>query len=230
MHQVIRYILLVLAKAVSLLLSLTVLFFASGLLLSSVPVNTSFAQASEPDAIEIFVTSNGVHTDIIVPVKTTYIDWRSKIPLHHFENLDSSYAYIGFGWGDRRFYMQTPEWSDLKLDVAITSAFWPTRTAMHTEYIKYKLQPNSHQRPILITPEQYKSLIKYIDESFQKKEGQYIHISNSGYSHKDTFYEANEKFYLLKNCNHWVNQGLKAMGVKTALWAPFPFAIMRHLR
>ncbi|GAB3202277.1 TIGR02117 family protein [Pontibacter aydingkolensis] len=207
-----------------------VLFFATGFILSSFPLNRSFAQATESDSIEIFVTSNGVHTDIIVPVVTPYIDWRTKIPLSDFERVDSSYAYLGFGWGDRRFYMETPEWSDLKPGVVLSSALWPTRTAMHVEYIRNKLKPNKHQRPILVSPEQYQSLINYIDESFQKQNGSYRHISDSGYSHNDTFYEANGKFYLFKNCNNWVNQGLRKMGVKTAIWAPFPYAIMRHLR
>ena len=94
---------------------LVVLFFIFAFVLSSIPVKSSMAQAPQPDAtVEIFVTSNGVHTDIVVPVSTSLIDWRDKIPLHHFRNIDSSYRYLAFGWGDRRFYMETPEWDDLK--------------------------------------------------------------------------------------------------------------------
>ena len=230
MRQVLGRILRFSGKAASVLADFAVLFFVVGFVLSSFPVNRSFAQATEPDSVEIFVTSNGVHTDIIVPVVTPFIDWRTKFPLHHFGKVDSSYAYLGFGWGDRRFYMETPEWKDLKPGVALSSALWPTRTAMHVEYIRKRLQPNRYQRPILITPEQYKRLIIYIDKSFQQPEGRYLHISGSGYAHNDTFYEANGKFYLLKNCNNWVNQGLRRMDVKTSLWAPFPYCIMRHLR
>lgn len=211
-------------------LGLTVLFFLAAIILSSVPVNNSFAQSADDDGIEIFVTSNGVHTDIVVPVVTPYIDWRHKIPLHQFENVDSSYAYLSFGWGDRRFYMQTPEWSDLTPEVAITAAFWPTPTAMHVEYIKSALAPTKRQQPVRVSPEQYLKLVQYIDASFQKQNGEYLHIANSGYTYKDTFYEAHGKFYILKNCNNWVNSGLKAMGVEAAWWAPIPFAVMRHLR
>ncbi|MBC5993400.1 TIGR02117 family protein [Pontibacter cellulosilyticus] len=230
MQQILIYLLRILGKIVTFLADFVVLFFAAGFILSSFPVNSSFAQTTEPDSIEVYVTSNGVHTDIIVPVVTPYIDWRTKVPLHHFGNVDSTYSYLAFGWGDRRFYMETPKWGDLKPGVAMSAAFWPTRTAMHLEYIKNRLEPNRHQRPILISPAQYKNLITYINKSFQKKNGNYMHISNSGYSHNDTFYEAHGKFYLFKNCNNWVNHGLKAMKVKTAIWAPFPYAIMRHLR
>ncbi|MFD2514313.1 TIGR02117 family protein [Pontibacter locisalis] len=211
-------------------LSLTALFFVAAFILSSIPVNSSLAQSTEEDAIEIFVTSNGVHTDIVVPVVTPYLDWRSKLPLHHFEHVDSSYSYISFGWGDRRFYMQTPEWSDLTPEVAITAALWPTPTAMHVAYIRSGLAPTKRQQPVKITPDQYIELIKYIDSSFQKQNGSYLHIAGTGYTSNDTFYEAHGKFHLLKNCNNWVNSGLKAMGMEAALWAPLPFAVMRYLR
>ncbi|MFT2008986.1 TIGR02117 family protein [Pontibacter sp. 13R65] len=211
------------------MLLLVVTFFVLGFLLSSIPVNRSFAQTTE-SKIEIFVTSNGVHTDLIVPVATPYIDWRRKLPLQHFASADSSFTHIGFGWGDRRFYMETPEWSDLKLGVALSSALWPTRTAMHVEYIRSSLLPNDRQRPVLLTEAQYLDLIRFIDSSFQKQEGQYLLIANSGYSGYDNFYEAHGKFYATKNCNSWVNKGLKAAGVKTAWWAHFPYAIMRHLK
>lgn len=212
------------------LLALVLLFLLSGFILSSIPVNRGYAQSQSPDSIEIFVTSNGVHTDIVVPVATPHRDWRQLLPLHHYGAVDSSYRYVAFGWGDRRFYMQTPEWTDLTPNVAFTAALWPTRTAMHVEYIQNKLIPTKRQRPILISAEQYRQLIAYIDASFVRQQGQYTHIPNSGYTPHDTFYEAHGRFYLLKNCNNWVNQGLKSMNVRAPLWAPFPYAIMRHLR
>lgn len=207
------------------------LFLLSALALSSIPVNTSLAQApQEEEVVEIFVTSNGVHTDIVVPVATPYTDWRRKLPLHHFANADSSYTHVAFGWGDREFYMKTPSWRDLTLDVALRASLWPTPSAMHATYIPSRLTPTKHQLPVLLSPEQYRQLVGYIDASFQKENGNYRHITGSGYTGQDTFYEAHGKFYILKNCNNWVNQGLKAAGVEAALWAPLPFAVMRHLR
>ncbi|RDV16242.1 TIGR02117 family protein [Pontibacter diazotrophicus] len=209
---------------------LAVLFIFSAFVLSSIPVNSSVAQSPPAAPVEIYVTSNGVHTDIVVPVVTPTIDWRNKIPLHHFESADSSYQYLAFGWGDRQFYMETPEWSDLTLGVALRATLWPTPSAMHVEYIASQLTPTKRQQPVLLSAEDYQDLVQYIDASFQQESGQYKHIPNSGYTGLDTFYEAHGKFYILKNCNNWVNQGLKAAGIEAALWAPLPFAVMRHLR
>lgn len=207
------------------------LFLFSAFVLSSLPVKPSFAQASqEQEQIEIYVTSNGVHTDLVVPVATPYIDWREKVPLHHFKRADSSYTHLSFGWGDREFYLKTPSWSDLTPGVALRAALWPTPTALHVEYIHSGLVPTKRQRPVLLSGEQYRQLVQYIDSSFQKENGAYRHITGSGYTRQDTFYEAHGKFYILKNCNNWVNGGLKAAGVETAFWAPLPFAVMRHLR
>ena len=208
-----------------------VLFLISAFVLSSFPAKSGFAQVPQAEEqVEIFVTSNGVHTDIVVPVATPYIDWREKVPLHHFANADSSYTHLSFGWGDREFYMKTPSWGDLTPGVALRAALWPTPTAMHVEYIASRLTSTKRQQPVLLSTEQYRQLVLYIDASFQKENGSYRHITGSGYTEQDTFYEAHGKFYILRNCNNWVNQGLKAAGVEAALWGPLPFAVMRHLR
>ena len=212
--------------------AILLVFFISivvALLLSFIPVNTNFAQTKQ-DSVQIFVTSNGIHTDLVLPVKTPLLDWRDKIPVQHFAGADSSDNSIAFGWGDRKFYMETPEWKDLTLEVALAAVFWPTPSALHVEYIPTALKPGKHQRPVQLSAEQYLKLVQYIHNSFRTKNGEYMLIKGAGYTLEDNFYEGREKFYFPKNCNNWVNSALKAAGVKTAFWAPFPFTIMRHLR
>jgi len=208
---------------------MTALYVAAGLVLGSIPVNNSYAQAKQ--GVEIFVTNNGVHTDFVLPVKTAYIDWRDKLHLQDYAGADSTFTHVGFGWGDRKFYMETPEWKDLTLTTAITSLFWPTRTAMHVEYIARPLQQNKYQQPVLVTEEQYQALVQYILDTFQQQpNGEFILIEGMGYNDRDNFYEANGKFHLFKTCNGWVNGGLKAMDHRAAFWAPFSFSVMRQVR
>jgi uncharacterized protein (TIGR02117 family) len=199
------------------------------LLLSFVPVNTSFAKGQQ-ETIEIFITSNGIHTDFVLPVETKVINWREKLPLSQFRGVTNNYESISFGWGDRKFYMETPEWSDLTLKVALSAVFWPTPTAMHVQYIPNTLQPSKRKRPVHLTLAQYSKLVIYIQDSFQTDSSGFILIPGAGYTPLDNFYEGKGKFFFPKNCNNWVNAGLKAAGVKTAFWAPFPFSIMRHLK
>jgi uncharacterized protein (TIGR02117 family) len=211
------------------LLLMTVLYILSGLVLGSIPVNSSYAQAAK--GIEIFVTDNGVHTDLVLPVKTEYIDWRDKLHVQDYVGADSSFTHVGFGWGDRRFYMETPEWTDLTFTTAITSLFWPTRTAMHVEYIARPLRQNKFQQPVIISEAQYQALVQYILDSFQQQpDGEFMLIEGMGYHDRDNFYEAHGKFHIFKTCNGWVNGGLKAMGHRAAFWAPFSFSVMRQVR
>ncbi|WP_169336196.1 TIGR02117 family protein [Pontibacter roseus] len=208
---------------------MTALYLAAGLVLGSIPVNSSYAQATQ--GVEIWVTDNGVHTDLVLPVKTAYMDWRDKLHLQDYAGADSTFTHVGFGWGDRQFYMETPEWTDLTFTTAITSLFLPTRTAMHVEYIARPLRQNKYQQPVIISEQQYEELVQYILKTFQQQpNGEFLLIAGSGYHSRDNFYEANGKFHLFKTCNSWVNGGLKAMGHKAAFWAPFSFLVMRQVR
>ena len=50
-----------------------------------------------------------------------------------------------------------------------------------------------------------------------------------GYGVTDLFFPAQGRFSLLKTCNVWVGQGLKASGLPTGLWTPFSFQVLSHL-
>ena len=58
----------------------------------SFPINTDYN--SKNGEIEIFVTSNGVHTDIRLPVKTSVIDWTDFIDDKHFRGINKKPSYI----------------------------------------------------------------------------------------------------------------------------------------
>ena len=86
----------------------------------------SGGQPDGPRDITIFVRSNGVHTDIVVPVQVAGIDWRSELPPRFFKRSDPGNDHVAFGWGDKGFYLDVPTWGDLTASAAlnaITEAF-----------------------------------------------------------------------------------------------------------
>src|SRR5688572_13814629 len=91
-----------------LLIAFVCLYLAAAYTLPSFSVNRSFQQT--PNGIRVFVLSNGVHTDLVVPAFTPYKNWQSNFPPALF-HADSAYNYMGFGWGDKGFYLETPTWS-----------------------------------------------------------------------------------------------------------------------
>ncbi|MBC7450113.1 MAG: DUF2459 domain-containing protein, partial [Cytophagales bacterium] len=117
-------------KYVLILPALILLYLASAFLFSSIPYNTSFVQSTN-DPVAIFLHTNGVHTDILVPAVHSFQDWDTLLP-----DVPAATAYIAFGWGDKGFYLNTPTWGDLTFPTAFKAASGLSTTAMHVSYFK----------------------------------------------------------------------------------------------
>ncbi|MGE6354435.1 TIGR02117 family protein [Flavobacterium sp. NPDC079362] len=184
--------------------------------LSKITVNQEVNTKPE---VEIYILTNGVHTDIVMPTKNDQIDWSQQVKFENTKAADSTYKYIAMGWGDKGFYLETPEWSDLKASVAFKAVSGLSNTAIHATYYK-KLKEADDCKRMMISKEQYDRLIKYISDSFQKDaSGNFLNIkTNAIYGKTDAFYEANGSYSLFHTCNTWANSGLKASGQKCCYW------------
>lgn len=217
-----------LLKMTGLILLPIFLYLVFAVLLSLFPVNTNFKESET--GIDIFIKSNGVHTDIVVPVSNGLIDWREKVELQHFQETDPEQKYISFGWGDKGFYLHTPTWGDLKFSTAFKAMFWLGTSAMHVTYLEEIPEENKYVKKIRISSDQYKELIAHIDNSFQKDvNGKFLLIKGNHYDgQNDNFYEGIGTYSFFQTCNCWTNLGLKKSGVRTAAWAPFEWSVMHH--
>lgn len=176
--------------------------------------------------IPIYIFTNGVHTDLVVPVKNEQMDWSREVKFANTVGKDSVFAYVGFGWGDKGFYLETPTWADLKASTAFKAAFALSTSAIHATFHK-DMTEGADCVKIIISKEQYSRLIRYIQESFiADKKGHLIHIqTNANYGKEDAFYEAKGSYHLFHTCNTWANNGLKSCGQKASLWTPFDTGI-----
>ena len=205
-----------------------VFYLCMAWLLPYLKTNTSFV--SPVNGVELFVHSNGVHTDFILPVKNEQMNWSELLPYSDFEMVDDSYKYISMGWGDKGFYINTPTWADLKFSTAFKAAFGLSSTAMHVTYQHYKPGVDQMTKRMVISNEQYKLLVQYICSSFQMKERRPVVIIHPGYSYQDRFYEANGRYSMLRTCNVWTGDGLRFIGVKIGVWTPFQNGIISQLK
>lgn len=193
--------------------------------LSKIEVNSDITQNPE---IEIFISTNGVHTDIVVPIKNEIKDWTTDIQFQHTKTKDSIMNFVGIGWGDKGFYLDTPEWADLKASTAIKAATGLSTTAMHTTFYK-TLKEDESCKKVKISKENYIKLVDYISNSFQKDSNlKTINIPNNFYGKNDTFYEAIGSYSLIKTCNTWANGALKSSNQKAAFWTPIDSGIFCH--
>lgn len=216
-------------KIIGFILGVVFLYIILGISLPLIPIKAE--KTDDPKVIEAYILTNGVHTDIVVPVKTELIDWSQKLPYSNIKSKKENFRFISFGWGDKGFYLNTPTWADLKFSTAFKAAFWLSDSAMHCTYYN-GMKEGEDCKKIMLTEKQYQALIKFIDEKFDKDSaGNYQFIKTDAvYGNNDAFYNAKGAYNFTYTCNTWANDGLKVAGQKAALWTPTDFGIFRHYK
>jgi uncharacterized protein (TIGR02117 family) len=198
--------------------------FIAGYFLIAVILSLISTKTQKLDCVkteQIFISSSGIHLDIVIPVK--------NLKKNFIDNLQvqDNTKYISFGWGDKEFYINTPTWSDLTFSTAFKALFLKSETAMHvifhkTSYVQWK--------KIDLCKMQLENLNSFIKSTFKKsKEQKFIRIGVSGYSENDYFFEARGSFSFYRTCNIWVNEALKKANIKTSIWSPFVYGILYHI-
>jgi uncharacterized protein (TIGR02117 family) len=195
------------------------------LLMMIIPVGSSNTKGIGTEA---FVITNGVHTDICIPVDLAS-DWLSFIDAEDYTTYGSDIKYLSFGWGDKGFYLNTPEWSDLKFSVAVEAMILNSPTTMHMVAHLKKPIVSDRIKSIKIYHDKLEPLKSFILSGFQQNENGPLLIENANYGPLDNFYEANGSYSLFETCNSWTNKALKAAGIRTSLDAFHEQGIMRHL-
>ena len=199
-------------------------YFAT-VIVGLIPVNNDFVPANE--GITIYVASNDVHADIIVPVETSIIDWRRHFPNSQFQADIRHMSHLAVGWGDRGFYLDTPRWKDLKVRTAVNAMLLPSQTVMHVQYFG-RPKTNSSCKSIKISTAAYAKLVDFIQQSFAEPTESRRRIDFS-YTAWDAFYAARGRYHLFNTCNCWVGRALKRIGVTTPWFAPLPNTVLWYL-
>jgi len=206
------------------LIAFVLIYLLAAYVLSRITIDKAYGNSND---VTIYIKTNGVHTDLVVPIKNEQTDWSKEIKFSNAHLTDTTnIKYLAMGWGDKGFYLQTPTWADLRFSTAFKAAFGLSTTAIHATFYS-DLTENKSCKKILISKTQYARLVNFISSSFQKDAAQHmIRINPSAnYNNADAFYEANGRYSLFYTCNTWANSGLKKCGQKACLWTPFDTGI-----
>jgi uncharacterized protein (TIGR02117 family) len=179
--------------------------------------------------ISLYISNQGIHTEIIVPVKNEYFDWNQYLPLTEIgRDATSDYKYLSFGWGDRAFMLETSTSGSINPVTAFKALFLPTPSTVHVQ--SYRVFPrNLETKCVKISGANYLRLVNFIKNSFQlDAAGKKMKISY-GYDNTDCFYEAKGSYSILRTCNDWTAEALQKADVNTPLWSTLSAAIMFHL-
>ena len=199
-----------------------VLFFLAVLILGTWEVNSDFR--SQPDGVEIFVRTNGAHTDIILPREGL----QHLFDPSDFPGPERGQKYLAFGWGHREVYEKVPQWDDLTFRLTLRAGLGVGETALHVSR-EFRPQLTENCKSFRISPAQLRTLQQYMRSSLALDSRGRVEVSETHYHDNDAFYAGRGTYSVFNTCNTWTVRGLKQAGITTCDWTPFPGQVMERL-
>jgi uncharacterized protein (TIGR02117 family) len=167
----------------------------------------------------IYVCTSLAHADIVMPSKDPLIDWHSLLPA--LPPRLPGEAYLAFGWGDLRFFLEAPRWADVRMSVALGALAGLHDTAIRVVPVNQPADdPDCHALRVDRAGRQ--ALITHIRASLAG-EASPQPVARSGF---ETYYLAKGRYGPLRTCNQWVAEALADAGLPQAIFAPFSFSII----
>jgi uncharacterized protein (TIGR02117 family) len=138
-------------RAVAALLGIVLLYVLAAVIGGLIPRNADWREPDE--GVELFVRTNGVHADLVLPAQAEGIDWHNLFPPEHIRAPGRAQGWIGIGWGQREFYLETERWADLTVRTA-ARALTGGDPLFHIAHLS-RPEPSSRHRPLRVTPDSY---------------------------------------------------------------------------
>ncbi len=181
-----------------------------------------------PAEVEAYVITNGVHTDVVLPLVAAGIDWRTDFPPGDARAARPDAAFVAIGWGDREFYLNTPTWADLTARRALGAVLGRNSALLHVTWLARAQLPPGRTWKLALSTAQYHALAAQVRAALP--EGRAVRIPGAHYADDDAFYEATGRYHLFQTCNTWTGRVLRQAGVPMSRWTPFDVNVVRHLQ
>lgn len=133
-----------------------------------------------------------------------------------FPEFGAGGEYVKVGWGDRRIFLETRTWGELRLVDFLRAFFGLNPTVLRVEFLG---GIPAGARKIEMGRDQLEVLKSHVRGSFF---GLPIERRPCDYQ-GGVFYESALRYNCFTNCNNWVNRGLWLAGVTNRVWDPLNF-------
>jgi uncharacterized protein (TIGR02117 family) len=200
------------------------------------PTKWFYSQQSDC-TVSIYVSNvNNFHAEIILPVNNQVFDWRKQLDLNRLGKDADRYNYLSFGWGDKKFFMNSSFDPMTIFDVL----FLPGSSVMHVwghPEPKLQLDPDFELKQVNLSKAQYLKLAQFINDTFvrgaspvenRSADERTIYLKQGLYSNSG-FYEAKGTYSALRTCNSWTAEALRVADVNTPLWPALASAVMNQI-
>ncbi|WP_300660581.1 TIGR02117 family protein [Fluviicola sp.] len=217
----------ILATSIRIFFELLFAFIAIYILifLSLSPFTVSVEETNDSKTETIYISSNGIHSDVILPIRHPLMNWESTLSLHQMLSVDTFQTHLKFGWGDKNFFLRTKEWSDMEVGTVLNTVFGRGPGAMHLILCTPKDLDKTSLVEIHLSKRHYQRLCGFIQHSFLFENGKAKVIEKHPYGTYDFFFDSSIEYNMTYTCNTWTNNALKRAGQKVGVWTPFKGAI-----
>lgn len=170
------------------------------------PAAETRLRAEEKLARSVFVVHDAWHAAIVIR--------KSDIPATALPELRDfpSAEYLEFSWGDRD-YFPAP---DPGLGLAFKAAFCSSGSILHVVGFKdsvEKAYPGAQIMEVPLSEKDFQQLVSFISDTFSRPHPPAPAEPQPGLFANARFYAAEGRFSLLRTCNTWVAEALKAAGL-----------------
>lgn len=203
------------------------LYAATAFMLPWWPQSPAAPTAKGP-AVEAYVISNGVHTDLVLPVRSTRIDWTAVFDPGQFGHMPPDTAFVAVGWGDREFFLNTPQWRDLTVARALGALSGTGRSLVHVTWLRRE-DLGAQRWRLPLDAAGHDALIRHITATLQGGVAPARPVSGASYGPTDAFFEAQGAYDAFTTCNTWTGQGLRKARVPVSAWTPFAANVVERL-
>jgi uncharacterized protein (TIGR02117 family) len=212
-----RVVLLALA-----VLGLCVAYVLVALVFALLPLPGRLQEAGDEPPVFVFVCASLAHTDIVVPSRDPLMDWRILFPAAAPPGLPPQ-AFLAFGWGDLRFFRETPAWSDVRPSTALGALAGLHDTALRVVAVNPP-DGNPNCLKLAIDRKGRQALVDYIRDTLQPDDAGEPQWQPGG-TEGEAYYLAKGRYGPLRTCNQWTAEALGAAGLPHAYFAPFGFGV-----
>ncbi len=184
------------------------------------------AEVAESGAArEIRLIAGPIHYDVLLPLTPEVVSRFSfveaaGVPIRHPEA-----RWLSVGWGSEAFYTRTGTYADISLPV-----IWRAATG-DSSVLRFEALGILSEHPAIRTLTLDEARFDALVADLARATGADPRaLDVAGHSATDAFYAAEGHFDLLRTCNTWVADRLRAAGVPMGVWTPTPYAVTLSLR
>jgi uncharacterized protein (TIGR02117 family) len=159
---------------------------------------------SKGKGLKLWIARDAIHSDYVFESKL----WKDQ--------FQTKGKYIKIGWGDRKIFLETQTWNDLKINDFMFAFFGLNKTVLRVEFID---EVPIGSKEMDIDKRQLEVIKIHVADSHNGK----LIIKKPNYYQKGDFYESKLRYNCVTNCNNWVNRGLFLARATTRIWCPLSF-------